>query len=61
MKARNEIHKDCMGRKYKTPIELGKAIIIFYDEIHLLNSNYYFGFRNMIALNLFSIPLVSHC
>ena len=55
MKARNEIHKDCMGRKYKTPIELGKAIIIFYDEIHLLNSNYYF------ALNLFSIPLVSHC
>lgn len=39
MKARNEIHKDCRGRKHKTPIELGKAIKIFYDEIHLLNSN----------------------
>lgn len=60
MKARNEIHRDCMGRKYKNPIGLGKAIIIVYDEIHLLNSNYYFGFRNMIALNLSSIPLVSH-
>lgn len=59
MKARNEIHKDCMGRKHKTSIELGKAIKIFYDEIHLLNSNYYFGFRNMIALNLYSMPLVS--
>lgn len=39
MKARNEIHKEYMGRKHKTPIELGKAIKIFYDEIHLLNSN----------------------
>lgn len=56
METKGEIHTDDNGRKYKNPVEIRRATIISYNKTHLLNSNYCFGLRKMIASNLTLLP-----